>query len=388
MKVSVLFVATVCRHVHGFHRPYLRLLKRMGYDVIVAARYDGTERSLESEGYRCVNIPFCRKPLQYENLREYTALCDLLRETPLLKLVHVHTPVAAFLARMALRQTSFSGKVLYTAHGFHFYNGASPVNWMLYYPLEVLAARYTDGIITINHEDYERALRFRLRPNGRVYYVPGVGVDLACYSYQGDGVRSEVRDELGIKDRDTVITCVAEINGNKNQIQLVRAMELVKGEIPGARLLLVGEGPYRRQLEAYVLDRDLRRNVLFLGHRNDIPRLLTASDIGSLVSRREGLSRFVMEAAAAGLPLVGTDIRGNRDIIVHGRNGYLVPVGDSSATARWIVALARDEDLRRSMGRASVERARAFSLDRVLPMMQGIYHGYLPKNASDHDHGC
>lgn len=377
MGASVLFMATVCRHIRAFHMPYLRMLRDRGYNVLVAGRYDGTEDSIITEGFLCVDVLFSRNPLDPQNTKAFRAVCTLLGEVPSLGLVHVHTPVAAFALRMASRYSGFTGKVLYTAHGFHFYGGASALNWMTLYPLEALAARYTDGIITINREDYERALGFRLKPNGLVYYVPGVGVDTTRYSYQGDATRMQVRGELGIGYDDIVVICVAELNGNKNQIQLLRAAAMIKEKLPGTRLLLVGEGSSRRRLELYARDHGLAHDVLFLGHRDDVPRLLTASDIASLVSRREGLPRFVMEAAAAGLPLVCTSIRGNRDIVSDGLNGYLVPVGDYRATAESIIALAKDEQLRREMGQASTDAAEPFSLDKVLPVMESIYLDYL-----------
>lgn len=152
---------------------------------------------------------------------------------------------------------------------------------------------------------------------------------------------------------------------------------MIKDRLPDIRLLLVGEGSSRNQLQLYARNHGLEHNVLFLGHRDDVPRILTASDIASLVSRREGLPRFVMEAAAAGLPLVCTNIRGNRDIVADGLSGYLVPIGDYRATAENIIALAKDEQLRRDMGKASIDAVRAFSLDKVLPVMEDVYHDYL-----------
>lgn len=377
MDASVLFMASVCRHIRAFHMPYLRMLRDRGYNVLVAGRYDGAEDAIITEGFSCVDVPFSRNPLDLQNTRAFRDVCALLGEVPSLRLVHVHTPVAAFILRMASRYSGFTGKVLYTAHGFHFYRGASALNWMTFYPLEALAARYTDGTITINQEDYERALRFRLKPNGRVYYVPGVGVDTTRYSYQGDSTRIQVRRELGISYDDIVVICVAELSDNKNQIQLFRAAAMIKEKLPAIRLLLVGEGSSRNQLELYACDHGLEHNVLFLGHRDDVPRLLTASDIASLVSQREGLPRFVMEAAAAGLPLLCTDIRGSRDIVTDDLNGYLVPVGDHQATAHNIARLAEDEQLRRDMGKASTDVVKPFSLDRVLPVMEGIYLDYL-----------
>lgn len=378
MDDAVLFVASVYSHIRGFHMPYLHMLRDKGFDTLVAAGGDSNaKRIIQAEGFRCIDVPFSRNPSSSENLRAFTKLCSVFQNMPQIKLVHVHTPVAAFVTRLSSRRVRFTGQMLYTAHGFHFYHGASVRNWLVFYPLEAFAARYTDGIITINREDFHHAGRFRLKPNGHVHYVPGVGVDILRYSYQGDLVRQAVRTELGIGTDDVVMTCVAEVNDNKNHIQLLRALTIVREQCPSIRLLVIGEGSRRGQLEEYVRYHGLGKNVSFLGRRDDIPRLLTASDIAALASLREGLPRFLMEAAAAGLPFVCTDIRGTRDIVTDGLNGYLVPIGDHHRTAQRIARLAGDALLRREMGRAAADAVKRFSLDEVLPAMDSIYERYL-----------
>lgn len=377
MNECILFVASVLEHVRAFHIPYLEMLRAKGYRVMVAGRYDRGREDIEARGFTCIDVPFSRNPVDPQNIRAYNTMREVFARHDEIRLAHVHTPVAAFVTRMAAASCEFRGKMLYTAHGFHFYNGAGIPNWLVFYPLEVMAARYTDGLITINREDYDRALRFRLKAGGAVHYVPGVGLNLHLYERGDDLTRREVRRELGVAANEVVIICVAELNRNKNQIQLLRAVESDRDGLAEIRVVIVGDGPCRAELEGYVNEQGLAGKVQFLGYRTDIPRLLKAADIASLPSFREGLSRFLMEAAACQLPLLCTNTRGNRDIVAEGVNGYLVPCGDYIALAGRIRSMARDEGLRQRMGAASAETAKRYSLDQVAPVMDRVYTHYL-----------
>ncbi|GJM69130.1 hypothetical protein HMSSN036_13460 [Paenibacillus macerans] len=226
------------------------------------------------------------------------------------ELVHVHTPNAGAICRLAAAWAG-GGKVLYTAHGFHFYSGAPWRNWLLYYPLERLMARFTDVLITINREDYERAARFPVR--GKAAYLPGVGVDLGEFAPASAAEAARLRRELGLAPGDFAILCIAELNGNKNQRQLLEALRELRGRAVPAVLLLAGTGGRERHYRRLAEDLGLREAVRFLGYRKDIPQLLQAADVLALSSRREGLPRALLEGLAAGKPLVATDVRGSRD---------------------------------------------------------------------------
>jgi len=291
-------------------------------------------------------------------------------------LVHVHTPVAAFVTRLACQRTN-THPVLYTAHGFHFYKGAPLKNWLLYYNMEKLAARWTDGLITINEEDFEAAKKFRLRNNGQVFYVPGVGVDVEAIQQRAAAIdRSTKRRELGIDDKSTVIITVGELNTNKNHTQVLRALsELRKTNL---HYLIVGTGENELKLKKMVKQLSLQNNVSFLGFRKDIPELLSASDIFILTSRREGLPRAILEAMAVGLPIIATNVRGNRDLVKHGENGYSVQLDDVQQTILAIEALSSSKSLRESMGEINREVVREYSLERVLSETEVIYDFFLP----------
>lgn len=370
---QVLFLATVYTHLAAFHLPFMQLLQGKGYEVHAAASPDeGRKEEVEAIGVRCWDIPFSRSPHSLKNWRALRELGRLL-EAYRFDLIHVHTPVAAFLGRY-LAKAKGQGPVLYTAHGFHFYRGAPVKHWLLCYPLERLAARWTDGLIVINNEDYQAAQRMGLKPGENLFYVPGVGVDLAEYTrYLGPGA---LREELGISREEIVITCIAEFSPVKNHAFLLDAWEKVASSTSGVHLWLAGEGKLKERLEKEVRTLGVPR-VYFLGFRQDIPKVLQDTDIFVLVSRREGLPKSIMEAMAAGKPVVASNVRGNRDLVEHGRTGFLVELGDVEGLARCLKLLARDENLRLALGNAGREKIKDYSLDKVLSEMEVIYSRYL-----------
>ena len=366
----VLFVATVESHLLNFHIPFMKLLQEKGYEVHVATKLGNRQQEFDEIGVIKHNVDFSRSPYSPKVFKSLQQMEKLLKEIRF-SLVHVHTPVAAFVTRLACQRTN-THPVLYTAHGFHFYKGAPLKNWLLYYNMEKLAAHWTDGLITINEEDYKAAQKFKLRRNGKVFFVPGVGVDIVGLEQRIASIdRSEKRKELGLSADAAVIITVGELNANKNHIQVLEALS--KLNKTNFHYLIVGNGKDEQKLQKAVNELMLRDKVSFLGFRRDVPELLTASDVFILTSRREGLPKAVMEAMAVGLPIIATDVRGNRDLVKSGENGYLVPLNDVETTSQVIEELISSPELRNSMQEKNKEKARAYALDRILPQMEKIY---------------
>lgn len=367
---KVLFVATVESHLLNFHIPFMKLLQEKGYEVHVATKLGNRQQEFDDIGVIKHNVDFSRSPYSPKVFKSLQQMEKLLKEIRF-SLVHVHTPVAAFVTRLACQRTN-THPVLYTAHGFHFYKGAPLKNWLLYYNMEKLAAHWTDGLITINEEDYKAAQKFKLRKNGKVFFVPGVGVDIVGLEQRIASIdRSEKRKELGISELSTVLITVAELIPRKNHIQVLKALS--KLNKTNFHYLVVGNGESEQQLKKAVNELMLQDKVSFLGFRRDVPELMASSDIFILTSRHEGLTRAIMEAMAVGLPIIATDVRGNRDLVKSGENGYLVPLDDVETTSQVIKKLISSPELRNSMQEKNKEKARAYALDRILPQMEKIY---------------
>ncbi len=361
----ILFVATVASHIKAFHLPYINMLQRQGHEVEVAC---STNVSL-NELRNVWNIHFSRSPYSLNNIKAYLIMRKLLKNRGY-DLIHTHTPVASFITRFAARNLGVP--VLYTAHGFHFYKGAPLRNWFIYYMTERLAAKWTAGLIVMNQEDLEAGKKMGLVEGENLFFVHGVGVDLNKYQQRN----YNVREKLGLSDKANVVVCVAEFVPNKNHIQLIKAWKYVCDREPDSVLLLVGKGKILDKIRRAVLNLDITKNVYFLGYRNDVPQILSASNIFVLCSYREGLPRAVMEAMAVGKPVVATNVRGNCDLVEDGVNGYLVHLGNPYSLADAILKLVRNPELAQQFGKAGRKKIEDYSLQNVINEMDNIYTNF------------
>jgi len=374
---KVLFIATVYTHLANFHIPFIKLLQEKGYEVHAAASSaEGRREEIEAAGAFCHEIEFSRSPLSLANFKALWQLVTLLKSQRF-ELIHVHTPIAAFLGRFAAKLTK-QGSILYTAHGFHFYNGASPLDWLIYYNAEKIAAKWTDCLIVINEEDFANARKLGFKTGINLFLVNGVGVDIERYSVPKD--MSLVRKELGIPTDGVVVVCVAEFIPRKNHAFLLDAWLQLAKEHEDIHLLLVGNGRDEEKLKLKVKDKDkLIPRVYFLGFRSDIPSVLADTDIVALTSKHEGLPKSIMEAMAAGKPVIATNVRGNRDLVNDEQTGLVVELGDLQGFVEALEKLISDSRLRLLMGAAGRGKIADYSLNRVLMEMSGIYERFLNK---------
>ena len=330
---KVLYVTTVSRTINAFLIPHINMLLDNGYEVHCACSIDKpVDKELQRRGVKIFEVPFSRNPLGIRNIKAFIKLEELQRINDY-DIVHVHTPIAAIYGRL-LKLNFPSLRIIYTAHGYHFLKGGSKLGWIIYYPIEKIMAKFTDVTININKEDYE-ITKEKLK-HKKCYLLNGVGLDLDKYKKLSSKEIQEKREEFGIKDKDFVVLMIAEINKNKNHIQLINAMDILKDKYPNIKVLCIGDGTLKESLEKQIILRNLQNNIFMLGYRLDVNKLINISDIGILLSRREGLPRNIMEFMACGRNVIATDIRGCRDIVCNYNVGTLVKVGDYEETARAI----------------------------------------------------
>ena len=364
---KVLFTATVVKtHIMEFHIPYLRMFQQAGWETAVAARndFDAPGDCVIPCCDRYYDIPFERSPLKRSNLRAYRELKRVIDRGEF-DLIHCHTPVGALLTRLAAGKARQKGtKVIYTAHGFHFFKGAPKLNWLVYFPAEWLCGFLTDVLITINREDYAFAKKHIHA--GKVCYVPGVGVDMDRFG----GSRETAREKLGIGNEEFVLLSVGEMTENKNHRLALQALALLP-EKP-IRYVLVGRGERMEALQAQARELGITDRVIFTGYRNDVAELYPAADAFFFPSFREGLSVALMEAMASGLPAIVGKIRGNTDLIDDGVEGVYMPLTPEGA-AEAIRKLYDDPALRARLGEAAREKVRRFSAPEVQRKMREIY---------------
>ena len=373
-RKKVLFVATVVKtHIMQFHIPYLKMLQDMGWETAVAARNDYEDPADCVVPYcdSYYDIPFARLPWKKENLKACKKLKAII-DTGDYDVIHCHTPVGGAIARLAARDARKKGtRVVYTAHGFHFFTGAPIQNWLLYYPVEKLLAPMTDVLITLNREDYDRAKK-HLRA-GKVEYVPGVGLNTAKFGAM-DLDREEKRRNLGFSTEDFLLLTVAEMTKNKNHITVLKALAELKEMPEYSRLhyLIVGRGEQWQALEGQAKALGIDQHVHFLGYRSDAAELYRCCDLFVFLSHREGLSLAMMEAMSSGMAILCSKIRGNTDLIDDNVSGVFAE-SDPVTVAEDILNLMRSPQIRQRLGQAAAEKVKAFDETPVQRRMKEIY---------------
>ncbi|MFZ5975650.1 MAG: glycosyltransferase family 4 protein [Bacillota bacterium] len=374
MVQKVLFTASVVSHLKAFHVPYMQYFREKGYAVHTAARGENTIAAIDTHH----NIAFERSPFSLKSIGCYKALKKRIEENSY-GIIHCHTPVVGVLTRLAARRARKKGTVvIYTAHGFHFFDGAPFLTGRIFRLLEKWLSRYTDHLITINEEDYLAVRKYGFKP-GAFYKVHGVGVDTARFAVQTEDRKRESRNRYGIGQRAFVLVFAAEYSKRKNQEMLLEAMRLLKEQVPQALLLLPGDGPLYKEYERMIQAMGITGNVRLMGYRNDMDALLLTADVAVASSVQEGLPINVVEAMAVSLPVVATRIRGHVDLVADSVNGFLVDLDDAKAMAEKLLFLYQNPDIARNMGRTGRKTVEPYLLHNAKTETTRIYDTIIDK---------
>jgi glycosyltransferase involved in cell wall biosynthesis len=368
----LLMVATVAVTLRAFLVPLARHFRGLGWRVDGLAQgasecpecRDGFDRTWEAD--------WSRSPLAGLRLARALGQVRAVVDAEGYDLVHVHTPIAAFATRLALRGRRRAPTVIYTAHGFHFRAGRRSLGGALARAAERIAGRWTDYLVVINREDEAAARRYRIVPSARIRYIPGIGVDLDHYAPDtvgGDEVAAR-RRELGLGAGTRLFLVVGEFTRNKRQIDALAAFARLGR--PDTCLAFAGSGPEERRVARAAARLGVSDRVRFLGWRPDCPALMRASAATLLTSGREGLPRSVMEALGLAVPVIGTNVRGTRELLDQGA-GILVETGDlAGLTAAMARVLDRPDEARAMAARGRSRMAR-YALPRVLEAHERLY---------------
>lgn len=376
--MKILYVTTISNTVNAFLIPHVKFLIGQGHEVDIAFnRVQDVNPELIELGCKTHQVEFNRSPISFGNYVAYKKMTSLVLNERY-DLVHTHTPIASFITRIACRNKK-NLKILYTAHGFHFFKGAPLLNWFIYYPMEWFASKFTDGIITINKEDYNLVNKFKNKRLKSIFKVNGVGVDFKNFSKTNIQKKNNLRKEYGYHSDDFILFYAAELNFNKNQDMLIHAIGRLKRKIPNIKLLLAGEGKLIEYYKKEVRRAGLNNNVEFLGYRKDIANLLKLSDLAVSASRREGLPVNIMEAMATGLPIIVTDCRGNHDLVTNNKNGFVVGINDIEEFSKKVEVLYNSVEVRNKFSEINTDLAQNYSINNVINDLEYIYSIYSDK---------
>lgn len=359
MKKRILIVATIDRHIEKFHLPYIKEFKKMGYEVHVATN---GYKELENVDKK-ITIPIQRTPFSIKNIFSIFELRRIIKKNNY-EIIHCHTPMGSVVTRLAAKNIKkvSSPFVVYTAHGFHFFKGASKVNWLIYYNIEKVLSKYTDLILTINNEDYKLA---KEKFYCNIEYVPGVGIDLSKFIPKTESLYVSNRKKIGISNSSFVITYVAELSNRKNQEVLISAMSRLCEKYDNLKLYLIGDGPNVEEYKNLVKQLNLEDDVIFSGYQSDVTKYLYASDMLVSSSKQEGLPVNILEGMSIGLPIVVSNCRGNIDLIKNGYNGLIVE-NDSMSFEQAIEKIFLDKNLRDKLGEKNLLEIKKYSLQDVV----------------------
>jgi len=369
----ILYVATSDIHLKTFHLPYLKWLHDVGHEVDIVAEKRSSYSFEHIETYYHVDFP--RKITALRLWRTFKRLKQIVSARHY-DLIHCHTPIPSVLIRLAAMSQRPDGlKVLYTAHGFHFYRGAPWSYWLTYFPVEYWLSKRTDGIVTINQEDFAFASSW-LRSE-KNYLIPSIGVDTNRFRPASTERRREIRESKGFNEDDLLILYIAEFVAGKNHVFVLDAANQLLTNVPNAKIIFLGTGALWHEIRSEVQRRGLNRQVLCLGFSEDVENYAAIADIGISSSRREGFGLGLVEQMACGVPVVASMVRGHREFIDDGNNGFLYTQGDCEGFCRRVIELSVNKDLRKAMGRAALTKSEKFSVDQSLAAMQKIYNELL-----------
>lgn len=374
--MRILITTTISNTINAFLVPHIESLIKLGFEVDIACAIDQplSERAI-SLANNVYKIPFTRNPLDYGNMKAYKKLKNIVIKNKY-EFVHTHTPIASTVVRLVCKSTRT--KVIYTAHGFHFHKGSPLVNWLIYYPIEYFLSRYTDTIVVINNEDFDRAKRrFKMR---ELYLVPGVGVNLQNFQKRTSQEKREIRDKLGFDYNDFIYLIVGELNDNKNQSIALKVMESLENEYNNLRLIIVGDGINKLQYEKFILDKKLGAKVVLLGFRDDVSELMGISDVLLSTSKREGLPINVIEGMATGLPLVVSNCRGNVDLVVDDVNGKIFNLSDNVSLQNCLTYTYNNRDELARMSSNNILTSRTYDIEIIVKRMTQIYLEVISEN--------
>ncbi|NTM09860.1 glycosyltransferase family 4 protein [Enterococcus faecium] len=377
----VLIVASVASMIDQFNMENIKLLLSLGYKVEVAANFENPGNmsiqkkelltaKLKQMRVKIHQIDFSRNMKQVKNhLIAYKQLKKVVADNKI-DIIHCHSPIGGAISRLVGKTNNV--KVIYTAHGFHFYKGAPLINWMLYFPIEYYLSKYTDQLIVINQEDYVRARK--VFPIKNVHIVHGVGVDIQkIENIEID--RQQKKLELKILNEQIVLLSIGELNDNKNHELVIDCLKDFNNV--NFKYLICGDGVLKEKLQAKIKQYDLEDKIELLGYRTDILELLKICDFFIFPSKREGLPVSIMEAMACRVPVIGSKIRGNSDLIQDNINGFLFSLDDRKEFIQIITKFLLkeyDEDDLNFIKENAFKSVQNYSLKNVLDELKKVYH--------------
>lgn len=369
--------ASVASMIDQFNMPNIQLLQELGYEVHVACNFKQGNtcdaRRIRKLLKRLTAMRVCchqwdcpRKPVPIEkSFRAYCQMLCLLKAHQFMW-VHCQSPIGGALARMAAYRCKVA--VVYTAHGFHFYKGASMFQWLLYYPVEKILSHVTDILVTVNREDFWFAKK-KLRA-GSVFHIPGVGINIKRFTEKKECSRDQFLKHFYLPANARVLLSVGELNAGKNHRMVVEALASLRQQ--DVYYLICGQGRLKKKLQQYAEGLGVGKYIRLPGFQEEMSWIYQHADIFVFPSIREGMPVALMEAMAAGLPCIVSDIRGNCELIGKKGGGRFALQAPEQLQALLLQYL-KNPQIRKRSGLYNQKKVRQYDNSVVKRKMLRIY---------------
>lgn len=363
---KILFAASTVSHIRNFHLPYLQEFHNRGYEVWVAAN------SSDSIPYadHVVSLPFAKNLLSFQNIRAIFLARKLLKKQEF-DIVSTHTALASAVVRAAILLLHNKPKVFCTIHGYLFHENDGLKKWIYLLP-EKICASVTDVLMVMNHEDYQIAERHKLYKD-KLSYINGMGIDLEKFQPATQEEKSSIRKKMGIPEDDFLFVYAAEFSKRKNQAFLIRSFSEVCQEYPNMKLLLAGKGALLEECKNLAHQLQKEEQIRFLGYVSDMRELYSACDVCVSTSQIEGLPFNIMEAMACGLPVVASDIKGHRELVIDGKTGLLYNDRNSAELQDKLKAMYESKNFTVMAKEKIRSQLEPYKLNRVFKQVMEIY---------------
>lgn len=365
---KILMISTTDNMIWQFMIPHIKHLQELGNQVEIVCSKTGFWFDELKDKYNFIthDINFARNPLNPKNLSGYKKLVKLQKENNY-DLIYCQQPVGGLMGRLLGKK--FKLPVIYTAHGFHFFKGCPLKNKLIYKPVEKYLSKYTTALITINEEDFISAKKLKAK---NVYKINGIGIDTTKLKNERFDTE-KFKQELGLSSSDKVVLTISEINQNKNYITMLKTIKDLVSHDKSIKFVSCGTGIWENKIKSYAKELGIENNCLFLGYRKDIDKILQITDIFLHASFREGLTLSVLEAMSYGVPCVVSNVRGNRDLIINEKGGFVVSPEDYRGFSNKIQQLLSDPILRKSYGSFNKQESEKYKVENVKKELEKIY---------------
>lgn len=370
---KILFVSNVLSHIRAFHLPYINYLRSKGYIVHILTNANGADAPYCDKLY---DLEIARSPYKLRNIMIINQAKRIITNEKY-DLIHCHTPMGGVIGRIASKKARKTGtKVIYTAHGFHFYKGAPLKNWLLFYPVERHLAKLSDCIITINHEDYNIAVKKFSALTKYIYKIDGIGVDINRFGNFSTSDKEIIKKKFGYQNK-FVLTYAAEFIPRKNHFYLLRALSILAKDCPNVLISFAGDGILLDAAKKEADKLGVADYVDFRGYCTNMPELFAASDVVISSSIEEGFGINIVEGMSSGLPAVASLVRGHMEMVQNNYNGFLFNTNSLDSFCDAVKKLYGDKNTYHTMSVNAKQTSLKFSIEHSLFQMKDIYCFFL-----------